>query len=52
MHVELFTLTNVINMTKINQFDIVDYDYKVILKDATIIKIMKNIIQLFKNLNN
>jgi len=30
MHVELFTLTNVINVTKINQFDIVDYDYKVI----------------------
>jgi len=30
MHVELFTLTNVINMTKINQFDIIDYDYKVI----------------------
>jgi hypothetical protein len=38
MHVELFTLTNVINMTKINQLDIIDYDYKVILKDATILK--------------
>jgi hypothetical protein len=36
MHVELFTLTNVIN--KINQLDIIDYDYKVILKDATILK--------------
>ncbi len=38
MHVELFTLINVINITKINQFDIIDYDYKVIFKDATILK--------------
>ncbi len=38
MHVELFTLTNVINMTKINQLDIIDYDYEVIFKDATILK--------------
>jgi hypothetical protein len=38
MHVELFTLTNVSNMTKINQLDIIDYDYKVIFLDATILK--------------
>jgi hypothetical protein len=38
MHVELFTLTNVINMTKINHLDIIDYNYKVIFEDATILK--------------
>ncbi len=38
MHVELFTLINVINITKINQFDIIDYDYKVIFKDVRILK--------------
>jgi hypothetical protein len=38
MHVELFTLINVINMTKINQLDIIDHDYKVIFEDEKILK--------------
>jgi len=38
-HVELFDLTNVIDVLKISHLDVVNYDYNVIFDDLVILKL-------------